>query len=140
MPVVVSSATRIRFSEEDYIPEIRLFPDCVDAVEGINATHESPASMSHKNILYNEKAIAYAKEHGLPITAGSDQHTTRMIGGGMLFDRKLSDEKDFCRAVLAGEAKAYWNGSEFYWLGGTGMCPVFFWGHLFLFVKRFGKI
>jgi hypothetical protein len=37
-----------------------------------------------------------------------------MIGGGMLFDRKLSDEKDFCRAVLAGEAKAYWNGSEFY--------------------------
>ena len=102
------------FREEDYIPEIRLFPDCVDAVEGINATHESPASMSHKNILYNEKAIAYAKEHGLPITAGSDQHTTRMIGGGMLFDRKLSDEKDFCRAVLAGEAKAYWNGSEFY--------------------------
>ena len=60
------------------------------------------------------KAIAYAKEHGLPITAGSDQHTTRKIGGGMLFDRKLSDEKDFCRAVLAGEAKAYWNGSEFY--------------------------
>mgnify|MGYP002486461360 FL=1 len=102
------------FREEDYIPEIRLFPDCVDAVEGINATHESPASTSHKNILYNEKAIAYAKEHGLPITAGSDQHTTRMIGGGMLFDRKLSDEKDFCRAVLAGEAKAYWNGSEFY--------------------------
>lgn len=102
------------FREEDYIPEIRLFPDCVDAVEGINATHESPASMSHKNILYNEKAIAYAKEYGLPITAGSDQHTTRMIGGGMLFDRKLSDEKDFCRAVLAGEAKAYWNGSEFY--------------------------
>lgn len=102
------------FREEDYIPEIRLFPNCVDAVEGINATHESPASMSHKNILYNEKAIAYAKEHGLPITAGSDQHTTRMIGGGMLFDRKLSDEKDFCRAVLAGEAKAYWNGSEFY--------------------------
>ena len=53
------------FREEDYIPEIRLFPDCVDAVEGINATHESPASMSHKNILYNEKAIAYAKEHDI---------------------------------------------------------------------------
>ena len=60
------------------------------------------------------KGYEHAKEHGLPITAGSDQHTTRMIGGGMLFDRKLSDEKDFCRAVLAGEAKAYWNGSEFY--------------------------
>ena len=27
---------------------------------------------------------------------------------------KNYDEKDFCRAVLAGEAKAYWNGSEFY--------------------------
>ena len=102
------------FREEDYIPEIRLFPDCVDAVEGINATHESPASTAHKNILYNEKAIAYARKHELPITAGSDQHTTKMIGGGMLFDRRLADEKDFCKAVLAGEAKAYWNGSEFY--------------------------
>ena len=37
-----------------------------------------------------------------------------MIGGGMLFDRTLSDEQDSWRAVLAGEAKAYWNGSEFY--------------------------
>ena len=112
MPVEALSVRLIR--EEDYIPEIRLFPDCVDAVEGINATHESPASTAHKNILYNEKAIAYARKHELPITAGSDQHTTKMIGGGMLFDRRLADEKDFCKAVLAGEAKAYCNGSEFY--------------------------
>ena len=86
----------------------------MDAVEGSNATHESRAGTAHKNILYNEKAIAYARKHELPITAGSDQHTTKMIGGGMLFDRRLADEKDFCKAVLAGEAKAYWNGSEFY--------------------------
>lgn len=100
------------FREEDYIPEVRLFPESVDAVEGINATHDSPMSSSHKNPAFNQRAIAYAKEHGLPITAGSDQHSTAMIGGGMLFERRLTDVKDFCGAVLKNEAAAYYNGSE----------------------------
>ncbi len=100
------------FREEDYIPEIRLYPEYVDAVEGVNATHSSKVSFSHKNPAYNERALEYGKKHGLPFTAGSDQHTTTMIGGGMVFPEKLADIRDFCRAVLAGEARALLDGTE----------------------------
>lgn len=100
------------FREEDYIPEIRLFPEYVDAVEGVNAMHSSIASHAHKNPLFNTRALAYGEEHGLPYTAGSDQHTTDMIGGGMVFPRKLSDIHDFTRAVLAKEALALLDGTE----------------------------
>lgn len=100
------------FREESYIPKVRLFPEYVDAVEGVNATHTSPASLGHKNPLFNEKAIAYAKEYSLPMTAGSDQHTTTMIGGGMLFDRELKDVHEFCEAVLAKEAVKLLDGCQ----------------------------
>ena len=56
-----------------------------------------------KAILAKNK-IEYGKEHNLPFTAGSDQHTTHMIGGGMVFPRKLKDVHDFTRAVLGREA------------------------------------
>ncbi len=101
------------FREEDYIPEIRLFPEYVDAVEVVNATHTSPVSLGHKNPDYNKKAAAYAKEHDLPATGGSDQHTTTMIGGGMLFPRRLNDIHDFTKAVLAREAIELPDGTEF---------------------------
>lgn len=100
------------FREESYIPEIRLFPEYVHAVEGINATHSAIRSTAHKSPLYNEYAIAYAKEHDLPITAGSDQHSTIMIGGGMVFSRKLEDVLDFCNAVKSREAIRLLDGTE----------------------------
>ena len=68
------------FREEDYIPEIRLFPEYVDAVEGVNAMHSSRASDCHKNPLFNERALAYGKEHNLPFTAGSDAYDRRRYG------------------------------------------------------------
>ncbi len=92
------------FREEPYIPGIRLYPEYVDAVEGVNATHTSPKSFAHRNPVFNERALSYGREHGLALTAGSDQHTTGMLGGGMVFSRRLADVHDFCRAVLAGEA------------------------------------
>lgn len=91
------------FREEPYIPKIRLFPEYVDAVEGVNAMHSSVVSDSHKDPEFNKRALAYGKAHNLPFTAGSDQHTVRMIGGGMRFPHKLKDIHDFNRAVLAGE-------------------------------------
>lgn len=100
------------FREEPYIPEIRLYPEYVDAVEGINATHTSPASLAHFNPAFNERALAYGREHGLPLTAGSDQHRTEMIGGGMVFSRRLADIHDFCTAVLAGEAAELLDGTK----------------------------
>ena len=100
------------FREESYIPEIRLFPELVDAVEGINATHSSRVSVSHKDPKFNCLALEYAQEHHLPLTAGSDQHTTTMIGGGMVFPRRLHDIHDFCEAVLNCEAVKFLDGTE----------------------------
>lgn len=85
------------YREAPYIPGIRLFPEYVDAVEGINASHTS----HHPE--YNDRALAYAKEHDLPLTAGSDQHSTTMLGGGMAFPRKLTDIYDFARAITGRE-------------------------------------
>ena len=91
------------FREENYIPEIRLYPEYVDGVEVINATHSNPHSKSHNNPLYNDRALSYAREHDLAMTAGSDIHTTDLFGGGMVFSRKLADIHDFANAVLKRE-------------------------------------
>lgn len=98
------------FREAHYIPEIRTFPEYVDAVEGVNASHSSP-QVTNRHPEYNTRALRYAKEHNLPLTAGSDQHSVRMLGGGMIFSRKLADIHDFGRAVLNREAVRLLEGS-----------------------------
>ena len=70
------------YREEDYIPEIRLYPEYVHAIEGVNATHSNSHSMAHNKKEFDDEAIAYASRINLPITAGSDIHTTNMFGGG----------------------------------------------------------
>ncbi len=100
------------YREASYISEIRLFPEYVDAVEGVNASHSSHAKRSLRHPEYNERAIAYAKEHNFPLTAGSDQHNTDMVGGGMVFPRRLADIHDFNRAVLNREAVQLLDGTE----------------------------
>lgn len=102
------------FREEAYIPEIRLFPAHVDAVEGFNAAHTSPASLHHKNAAYNERALRYAREHNKPVLAGSDQHSTQLIGGGTVFPYRLGDIHDFCRAVLGREMTGWLDGQRLY--------------------------
>lgn len=92
------------FRKAPYIEEIRLFPEYVDGVEGINAAHSGRTKMCQGHPEYNDLAMAYGAKHHLPLTAGSDQHSTEMIGGGMVFPRKLKDIHDFAGAVLAGEA------------------------------------
>lgn len=100
------------FREEDYIPEIRLFPQFVDGVEGYNATHCSPKSTAHINPLFDVRARAYAEEHNLPVTAGSDTHSVKLFGGGMVFERRLEDIHDFCRAVMHRECVQFSDGSK----------------------------
>ena len=90
------------FREASYIPQILQVPDLVDGVEGINGQHAHSAQ-SHIKKQYDEKAIAYANEHGLPITAGSDIHSVNLRGGGVAFKRKLASVEDYCKAVLGGE-------------------------------------
>ena len=88
------------FREEYYIPEIRLFPNYVDAVEGVNATHSCHRSKIHNDPKFDERALAYAKKEELPITAGSDVHSTEMLGGGMAFRKRLKSLHDLCDAIV----------------------------------------
>jgi hypothetical protein len=88
------------FREEDYIPEIRLYPEYVDAVEAINATHSAPIRKGNRLPVFNTYAMEYAKKHNFPVTAGSDTHTVDLLGGGMAFERKLLDIQDFIKAVM----------------------------------------
>lgn len=107
------------FREEYYIPRIRLFPEFVDGVEGINATHSSSLSRAHNEPLYDEKAIAYGRTHGLLLTAGSDIHTVRLFGGGMAFTRRLKDGMDFTDAVRKQEPYLLTNGETWYDMAGN---------------------
>lgn len=102
------------FREEYYIPEVRLFPDFVDGVEGINAMHSNLRSVSHNEKIFDDRAVAYAGEYHFPMTAGSDIHSVSLLGGGMAFKRRLKDSKDFVVAVLGGEDYLLTNGDEWF--------------------------
>ena len=80
------------FREAPYLPRIQLYPDYVHAVEGINTGNAKRE--------FNQKAVAYANKHGLPLTGGSDTHSAKLTGGGMLFAEPIRNEKDFVTAVL----------------------------------------
>lgn len=102
------------YRKEDYIPEIRLFPENVDAVEGVNATHSSHLSKSHNVASWDDLAIEYANKHELPMTAGSDIHTTVVFGGGVAFKEKLHSVSDFCERIRKGEDYILTNGDHVY--------------------------
>lgn len=105
------------YREESYIPQIRLFPDYVDGVEAVNATHSSSLSKSHNNPLYDERAISYADEYNFPMTAGSDIHSVNMFGGGVSFKTPIKSVKDYMDAVLNGGDYVLTNGEKCYMKG-----------------------
>ena len=82
------------FREAFYISKVRLFPEYVDGIEGLNAAHCPHLGMPD-NSVFNEKALKYAKELGMFITGGSDSHRNVLFGGGTAFATKLSDIGDF---------------------------------------------
>lgn len=102
------------YREEFYIPEIRLFPEFVDGVEGINATHSNTKSKSHNDPKFDTLAVAYAKEHHFPMTAGSDMHWTDLFGGGVACKRKLKSIQDYIRLILDDEDYVLTNGEVWY--------------------------
>lgn len=102
------------YREEYYIPKIRLYPDYVDGVEIINATHSNSRSISHNDPEYDTKAIRYCNENNLLPTAGSDVHSTNLFNGGMAFKRKILDERDFVKSVLGKEDYILTNGEMWF--------------------------
>ena len=107
------------FRREPYIPEVRLFPHACHGAEGYNAAHSArglPEGDEHYT--FNPKALAYAAANRLPITAGSDVHTTNLFHGGMAFRRRLAGPWDFIRAVRYEEDCLYSDGV--FWYGADG--------------------
>lgn len=102
------------YREEFYIPEVRLFPEYVDGVEGVNATHASHLSTAHNNPVFDERAIAYAREHNFPMTAGSDVHSVFSLGGGMLFSERIQNVKEFIDNVMSDKMYLLTDGDRVY--------------------------
>lgn len=102
------------FRRAHYIPEVRLFPEYVDGVEVINATHSSPniQGVNHKE--FDDEAIAYAKKYNFPMTAGSDVHSVNMLGGGIAFRRRIESVEDYINAVMTGEDYLLTNGGAWF--------------------------
>ncbi len=102
------------FREEHYIPEVRLFPEWVDGVEGINAAHHQYFGIGRDKRGFDKEAIAYARVHHFPMSAGSDIHSTALFGGGVAFRRKLTSAKDYVRAILQDEDRVLTDGAMWY--------------------------
>lgn len=100
------------YREEPYIPEIRLFPEYCDAVEGVNATHVCRLSKSHFDPQFDVRAQAYAKKYNKPMTSGSDIHSTDLFYGGLAFGRKIEDSKDYIKAIMGREPVVLLTGNE----------------------------
>lgn len=102
------------YREEFYIPEVRIFPEYSDGIEGVNATHTHPLSKGHKSEEWNPKAIELARKHDKFMTAGSDVHTTVIFGGGILTSSPLNDPKDFINLVTGNDMYLLTDGVEIF--------------------------
>lgn len=102
------------YREEYYIPEVRLFPKWVDGVEGINAAHHQYSGTGRDKSVFDVRAVAYARAHGFPMSAGSDIHSTALFGGGVAFRRKLHSPQDYVQAYLTGEDYVLTDGKVWY--------------------------
>lgn len=89
------------FREASYIPRGYLFPNAVDAVEGHNG---NGAHFTHP--WFDEKAFAYARQFGFPVTAGTDVHSADgVFGMGMAFDRPLTSHADLIEQISQGTGR-----------------------------------
>lgn len=88
------------FREGKGIHTLRLYPRTVHGVEIYNGCRTD---------FENHMAQLYAKEYGLLPFAGTDNHkgAEQPTLGGMETDTPLTDEADFVRRVLAGEARPF---------------------------------
>lgn len=82
------------FRVRPYIKEIRLFPDCVDAVEAIN--------VGNRNEEFDKQAAAYAKRNRLPVIAGTDAHGLETMHSGLAFHHRIEDINGFIDGIKAG--------------------------------------
>ena len=98
------------YREAHYIDHIRLFPRSVHAVEIINSNQAAEA---------NDMAALYAREYGLMITCGSDNHRAGDVFhhlqkkgldptiAGMSSEKPIQNVQDYINMVKAGQMKLF---------------------------------
>lgn len=85
------------FRGDPYIHHISLYPEDIDGVEVINASHSPDNS-------YNSRAEIYADMFGFKKTGGSDSHhLDKLFGGGILVPRPINSPTDYLEMLRAGE-------------------------------------
>ena len=104
------------FRQHNWIKRVVLSTGCVDGVE--------VANLGNEDRCYDALAMRYAKNLGLPFTAGSDIHDARLLDNGESFGvytgEKLKSIDDYVRAVLdnsiagikVSEGRCDWHGDE----------------------------
>ena len=98
------------YREAHYIDHIRLFPRSVHAVEIINSNQAAEA---------NDMAALYARQYGLMITCGSDNHWAGDVFhhlqkkgldptiAGMSSEKPIQNVQDYINMVKAGQMKPF---------------------------------
>jgi len=93
------------FREDFYIPRIQLMPRQVDAVEAVNANRKD---------FENERAAEYARNYGIPVIYGSDNHHAgkqkRLCG--IETETPIRSGKDFLRVLKSGEYSCFDTAAE----------------------------
>ena len=80
-------------------PVMPVMPEKCDGVEILNAGRSDPE---------NEKAEAFARAYGLPVTAGSDIHSVHNKRlAGVLSDVRFADGGEYARAVIEGRVQLF---------------------------------
>jgi hypothetical protein len=79
------------------LPDLLEIAPLVDAIETFNARCMNPA--------FNVLAQTFAREHGLPGTAGSDAHTALELGRATLTVENFTDADDLRRVIRQGQAQ-----------------------------------
>jgi len=80
------------FRKREYIKEIRLFTQYIDAVEIHNSGNDFQ--------VFNDQAAQYASRNNLIATAGSDSHdAAQLSGSGICFARPLRSIEDFIQEL-----------------------------------------
>lgn len=102
------------YREADYVDEVLTFEQYVDGIEMFNAAHCTVRSDGNDRSIWNEKAVALANANNLPGTAGSDQHNTKLMGGGTAFPTPLKDVQDYIRRIKNNEDHVLTDGKHWY--------------------------
>lgn len=86
------------FRERYYISDIRLSLDKVDAVEVMNLGDDD---------LISRRSYEYAKNLGLPMTAGTDVHSIkgREVVGGVALEKEISTVEELIEEIRCGRAR-----------------------------------